>query len=146
MAKRGNNKNCNMVREERVEYKVPQRVQSYMDLIVWQKADDLFVDLIADIDHFPRTTAARVISDQLIRSIGSISANIAEGFGRRNRNDFAYHLGVSRGENNESHNWYHKCGRIKYLSQEIVDKRKASLEEIGKMLTSLISKVTKNRK
>ncbi|MEW6025992.1 MAG: four helix bundle protein [Planctomycetota bacterium] len=143
---RKDNKNCNIIREDTVEYKVAQRVRSYMDLIVWQKADDLFVDLIADVDIFPRTQAARVISEQLIRSIGSISANIAEGFGRRNRNDFAYHLGISRGEANESHNWYHKCGRIKYLSQEIVDKRKASLEEIAKMLTSLISKVTKNRK
>lgn len=131
----------NTVKEPKVNYKTSPRIKSYMDLFVWRKADDLFVDLISDIELFPHTQAARVIIDQLIRAAGSISANIAEGFGRRNRGDFAYRLGISRGETNESHNWYHKCGRLKYLSIEIVTKRKAVLEEIEKMLTSLISKV-----
>ena len=133
--------NLSVVKEEKADYTVRPRIKSYQDLLVWQKADDLFVDLISDIEGFPHTQAARVITDQIIRSVSSISANIAEGFGRRNKGDFAYHLGIARGEANESHNWYHKCGRIKYLALETTNKRKTLLEEIEKMLTSLISKV-----
>ncbi len=58
-------------------------VRDFRDLIVWQKAITLFEHTVADVEKFPNTRAARIIEDQLLRCIGSISANIAEGYGRR---------------------------------------------------------------
>lgn len=123
------------------------KIRSFMDLIVWQKADDLFVKLVMeDVPNFPKTRAGYVLTDQLIRCVGSISSNIAEGFGRKGPSEFTYHLGIARGEANQSFNWYHKCGRIMYLSEKTVEKRKEVLVEIQKMLSSLISKIDKKKK
>lgn len=121
------------------------KIKSFTDLIVWQKADDLFIEMVGDVEKFPKTRVTYVLTDQVIRCVGSISSNIAEGFGRRGQKEFAYHLGVARGETNQSMDWYHKIGRIGYLSQEIVEKRKQSLIEIQKMLSGLISKLDQKK-
>lgn len=119
------------------------RIREFTDFIVWQKADDLFVDAAKDVEGFPKTRAGFLIADHILRSIGSIGANIAEGFGRKGKNEFAYHLGIARGESNEAINWYHKSQWLNFLPKEIFEVRKKSLIEIQKMLSTLISKVKK---
>ncbi len=117
------------------------KIRSFTDLEVWKKADDLFIDAVNDMESFPRTRAGFIICDQLLRSVGGISANIAEGFGRRGRNEFSYCLGIARGEGNEALNWYFKVLRLKYVSEDIFLKRQDSLVQIQKMLSGLISKI-----
>lgn len=51
--------------------------------MVWQKAHQLFLQLVHDVEGFPKSRAATIVADQLLRAVGSISANVAEGFGRR---------------------------------------------------------------
>ena len=117
------------------------KIRSFTDLDVWKKADDLFFEVVQDIENFPATKVAYIITDQLVRSVGSVSANIAEGFGRRGRNEFSYCLGIARGEGNEALNWYFKVLRLKYISEDIFLKRQDSLVQIQKMLSGLISKI-----
>ena len=59
------------------------RIQRFQDLVVWQKAIELFQLAVSDVEKFPRTLAGKIVAGQLISVIGSISANIPEGFGRR---------------------------------------------------------------
>lgn len=40
----------------------------------------MFVDLVDDVDEFPDKLSARVMADHILRSGGSIPANVAEGF------------------------------------------------------------------
>lgn len=54
------------------------KVKHFTDLLVWQKAHKLFVHIYKEIERFPRTVGAKIIADQILRSSGSISANIAE--------------------------------------------------------------------
>jgi len=63
-------------------------VKTFKDLIVWQKAHQLFLDIVADVEKFPRRRVSWIITDQILRSSGSISANISEGFGRKTRADY----------------------------------------------------------
>ena len=58
-------------------------VKDFRELIVWQKSHQLFLDILEDIRKFPKIQASRIVIEQLLRSCGSISANIAEGFGRK---------------------------------------------------------------
>lgn len=118
-----------------------ERVRKFQDLIVWQKAIELFTFTVKDIEKFPKTVAAKIIAGQLISSAGSISANIAEGFGRKSSKEFSYHLGVAKGETSESQDWYIKCNKVKHLDESIVNERLSLLDEIIKMLNSLISKI-----
>jgi len=58
-------------------------IRDFRDLIVWQRSHQLFLDIMRDTETFPNSQASRIVIDQVLRSSGSISANIAEGFGRK---------------------------------------------------------------
>jgi len=73
------------------------RIHDFRELIVWQKAHQLFLDIVRDIESYPITQTSRIIIDQLLRSCGSISANIAEGFGRRKGREYVHYLIIARG-------------------------------------------------
>ena len=60
---------------------------SYKDLIVWQKAMDLAVEVYALTKRFPPDERFRIV-DQLTRAAASVPANIAEGHGRDSKKDF----------------------------------------------------------
>ena len=51
-------------------------MKDFRELIAWQKTTDLFERVVKDVEKFPNTRAARVIEDQVLRSVGSITANI----------------------------------------------------------------------
>ncbi len=116
------------------------RIEKFQDLIVWQKAIRLFELTVKDIEIFPKNLTARIIAEQLIRSSGSISANIAEGFGRRGHKELTYHLGVAKGSGTETQDWYIKCQKIQFLDEGIVKERIDLLYEIIKMLNAFISR------
>ena len=62
-----------------------EQVKHFTDLKVWRKAHELFLGVLKDVEKFPRIRGAGVVADQIIRSVGSIGANIAEGFNSRTR-------------------------------------------------------------
>jgi len=78
------------------------RIQEFQDLVVWQKVPEFFRLIVSDAEKFPTTLAARIVTGQSIRAVGSISANIAEGFGRKSSTEFGYHRGIAKGEASES--------------------------------------------
>jgi four helix bundle protein len=81
---------------------VVEKIRSFEDLIVWQKAHQFFLDVVRDVESFYPRTAGRVIADQVLRSAASISANIAEGFGRRTGKEYTHYLIVARGSTTET--------------------------------------------
>ena len=89
-----------------------RNIKSFTELIVWQKSHELFLRCAEDIRNLPRDRVANVIADQLMRAIGSISANIAEGFGRRKGREYLHYLIIARGSSTESINWYLKCRQV----------------------------------
>jgi four helix bundle protein len=99
---------------------------------VYPKA--LFVYDLAweDCDYLLKDVRGKAVSGQLIRSVGSISANIEEGYGRGFGKDYAYRLRIALGEARESRGWYWK-GR-KLLSPEILEHRLNLLNEIVSVL------------
>lgn len=114
-------------------------IRSFEDLIVWQKAHQFFLDVVRDIDAFPAGAAGRVIANQVLRSASSMSANIAEGFGRRTGKEYTHYLIVARGSTTETLDWYLKCRDLRLIESEVFDKRKAVLEEVLKMLNRMVS-------
>jgi four helix bundle protein len=114
----------------------------FFELKMWQKASDLLKDTVNDIESFPKRIGAQRISNQLFDSVSSISANIAEGFGRRSKKEFAHSCTIARGECDESRNWYYQCKNISLLPESIVQKRDIQLLEIRKLLSSFISRIS----
>ncbi len=111
---------------------IKNKINSFKDLIVWQKSIELFKLLAEDLETFPKERAAYIIIDQVLRSVSSMSANIAEGFGRKGRKEFAQFLGISKGSANESEDWYEKIRILKYLPEEVINERIELISEIKK--------------
>jgi four helix bundle protein len=114
-------------------------IRSFEDLIVWQKAHRLFLDVARDVTGFAPSAVGRVVANQVLRSAGSISANIAEGFGRKSGKEYTHYLIVARGSTTETLDWYLKCRDLGLIDVGVFAERRATLEEILKMLNRMIS-------
>jgi len=117
-------------------------MQDFKDLMVWQKSIELFENVVKDVEEFPKTEVAKIIANQVLRSTSSISANIAEGYGRRKGAEFVHFLYIARGSANESMDWYEKLHRLGYINTAISKKRQAQLGEIRAMLSGMINKIS----
>ena len=70
---------------------------------------------------------------QLLQSVGSVSANIEEGYGRGFGKDYARFQRIAIGSAREAHGWYFRVRHI--LDQSTVNHRNMLLTEIIKGLT-----------
>jgi four helix bundle protein len=82
------------------------------------------------------------IADQLHRSLGSISANLTEGYSRSKGLDRARFIEISLGSARESRDWYYKSRHV--LRPEVVTHRIGLITHIIGMLTPMISHQRKN--
>ena len=122
--------------------KILMRANSYKDFIVWQKAIDLSVEVYRLVKLLPKTETY-ALSDQMRRAVVSIPSNIAEGQGRRSVKEFAHFLSVARGSQKELETQLYICTKIEYLTEKEAETALNLCEEIGKMLNSLIMKISR---
>jgi four helix bundle protein len=76
------------------------------------------------------------LSDQLYRALGSISANIAEGYSRGTGKDRARFYEYALGSARESRDWYYKSRHI--LGEEIAMHRLRLLTQIIRLLLAMV--------
>ncbi|NVK84949.1 MAG: four helix bundle protein [Cytophagia bacterium] len=113
------------------------------ELRVYNRADELsdaVWDLVADMNYFEKDTLGK----QLVRSADSISANIAEGFGRyfyKENRQFCFY---SRGSLLETKNWLSKCHRRNIISSEKLEHLMSELEEVHISLNAYIKTIGKS--
>ena len=116
-------------------------MKDFRDLNVWQNGMQLFDDVVKDVECFPRSEIAKVITNQILRSVSSITANIAEGYGRRKGKEFEHYLYIARGSANETMDWYEKIKRLGFLSEEKYRERQRACETIRAMLSAMITNI-----
>lgn len=95
--------------------------------LVWRDCDKLMTD-----------RRGKAIVDQLIRSAGSISANIEEGYGRGFGKEYTYFLRIATGSARETKGWYWRSRQV--LSAEVIEHRLALVDEIIGLLISEINR------
>ena len=76
------------------------------------------------------------LSDQLYRALGSISANIAEGYGRDGHKDRARFYEYALGSARESRDWYYKGRHI--LSESVTSHRLNLMTKIIRLLLVMV--------
>lgn len=81
---------------------------------------------------------------QLTRSVGSISANIEEGYGRGYGREYPQYLRTSRGSARESKGWYKKSKWL--LKKEIIEARIEKLDSIIAMINKSILTLEEKKK
>jgi four helix bundle protein len=117
-----------------------EKVKRFTDLEVWRKSHELFLRFLADLELMPNARAAAILTDQVVRSLGSIGANIAEGF-NRSKAKYLNSLDIALGEANESENWLYKIRDAGLLSRERINVHVAELIQVQKMLAGLMRSI-----
>ncbi len=115
-------------------------MQDFKELKVWEKAHALTLGIYRATNGFPRSEAFGLTA-QLRRSCASIPANIAEGCGRRSRNEFAQFLQVAIGSANEVEYHLilaHDLGYLPIDRHHMFDRQVA---EVRRMLVRLVARV-----
>ncbi len=116
------------------------RMRSHRNLVVWQRAMKLAVDVYKATEAFPKKEVYS-LTDQIRRAVASIPANIAEGHGRRTDGAFAHHIDIALGSAAELDTHLLLALEIGYLSPEQHRSLEEELTIITKMLHALLNKV-----
>jgi four helix bundle protein len=98
----------------------------------------LFLSDIAwlDMSKLMKDVRTRSLSDQLYRAVGSIPANLEEGYSKLSAKDRARFYEYALGSARESRGWYYRSRHV--LEEEVFTHRVAFLTEIIKMLLKIV--------
>lgn len=110
------------------------------DMKVWQKAMDFVTNIYIETNSFPKEEVYGLTS-QIRRSAVSIPSNIAEGFGRRSKNDFKRFLRISMGSLFEIQTQVEICKNLEFISIDTFDTLFEDTREIERMLVSFINSI-----
>lgn len=115
-------------------------INSYKDLIVWQKAVDLTVEVYKLSSQFPKEEVYALTS-QIRRAVCSISLNIAEGFGRNTTKSYVSFLYIAEGSLREVEAAVILSNRLGFVKESSCEKVNSLIEEEMKMFNVLIKKL-----
>lgn len=111
-----------------------QPIRHFTDLVVWQKVFKLGVRVF-DVSKTWPLEERYSLTDQVRRASRSVSANIAEAWGkRRYEAHFVSKLTDSDGELFETENWLRFAREHGYITGEVFDELAALAREVGRML------------
>ena len=81
------------------------------------------------------------LAAQMRREAVSVPSNIAEGYGRNNRKEYRYFLGIARGSNNEIQTQIVLAGKLSYSPKPILEEAQRLAEEVDRMLLSMVRRL-----
>jgi len=112
------------------------KTKSFKDLIVWQKAYRLVLEVYKITKDFPKSEIYG-LTQQMRRAAVSLPSNIAEGYGRRHKTEYRQFLSMAYGSLSELETpQYLLSIDLGYIKKsEIIEKL---LKEVGSMLYRMI--------
>ena len=113
-------------------------MQSYKDLIVWQKGIRLVSEIYRVTEKFPKSEMFGLTS-QIRRAAVSIPANLAEGYARKHRAEYAQFVKIAFGSGAELETHLLIAQNLKFLEKKDVAEAEALLDEVMRMLNKLSS-------
>ncbi len=119
-------------------------IRSYKDLIVWQKSILLVKSIYVLTDSFPNSENY-ILSQQIKRCAISVPSNIAEGWGRNSSGNYLQFLRIATGSLCELETQLIIAVELKFTSTEKIESAIGLIEEISKMLKSLINTIEKQK-
>ncbi len=102
-----------------------------------EKIADGIWDIVIAWDSFAKDTVGK----QIVRSVDSIGANIAEGSGRGSHQDNRRFVRMARGSLYETIHWLRRSYIRKLLSQSEVKKLRVLIEELTPKLNAFLRSV-----
>jgi four helix bundle protein len=116
------------------------KINSYRNLIVWQKSVALVTDIYTLTKSFPQEEKFGIVS-QLNRASVSIPSNIAEGWGRESSKNYLQFLRISRGSLMEKETLLEISKNLNYINDSEFKVISDNIEEVSKILQGLIKSI-----
>ncbi len=113
-------------------------MDSYRDLIVWQKAMNVVVEIYTISEFFPKAEQYGLTS-QMRRAAVSIPSNIAEGRRRSTRKDFRQFLIIALASGAELETQIEIVKRLPFGKSITFSKVDSLLNEVMRMLSTMVS-------
>jgi four helix bundle protein len=113
------------------------KIESWRDLLVWQKAHAAVLEIYRSTKLFPAEERFR-LTDQLCRAAASIPTNIAEGKGRGSMAEFRRFLIIARGSIEETRYLLLLARDLRLLAPDAHAHLEAIYTEISKMTNALL--------
>lgn len=112
------------------------RINSFEQLKVWQEAMSLAVDVYGLTREFP-SIEQFALTNQVRRSVISISANIAEGFGRQGQKEKLQFYSIAYGSLLETKSFLYLAEKLGYIDKNILDAILDRILTLQKQINSL---------
>jgi len=109
-------------------------MEAFEELKVWQRSSKLAADIYRLMKHCKDYS----LRDQMLRSSISISSNIAEGFERNSKKQFAHFLQIAKGSCGELRSQLYICSDIDLFATEDIQPLLQETKEISRMIQGLI--------
>jgi four helix bundle protein len=114
-----------------------KKIESYKDLIVWQKGIELVNEIYVITKRFPKEEMFGM-TNQMRRAAVSIPANIAEGWGRKSTKSYIQFVRISCGSLYELETMMVIAKNQNYINEEQKSSTSSRIDELGKMLNKLL--------
>lgn len=115
------------------------KILGFEDIISWQKATALTLDLFKIFEHNKNYS----FKDQIQRASVSIANNIAEGFERGSNKDFTKFLYIAKGSSAEVRSMLYLAKEMKYIDKKQFDTLFLECQKISKLISGLIKALNK---
>lgn len=119
------------------------KIHSFTDLIAWQKAHILVVNVYKETKLFPKEEQYGLTS-QIKRAVVSIFSNIAEGFSRKTSKDKKQFYYISLGSLTELQNELLIARDLSFLKKETFINLAEKTIEVSRLINGLIKSLNEN--
>jgi four helix bundle protein len=118
-------------------------IQSYKDLMIWQKGIQIVVLIYKLAKSFPQEELYALTS-QIKRASVSIPSNIAEGYGRNTEKSFSHFIDISRGSLFELETQLLIAKELDFIVDfELYEKVNTLIHEESKMINAFSKSIQK---
>ena len=125
-----------------MEVILTMQLKNYKELIVWQKAYQLCLEIYKITKRFPKSEVFGLSYD-LKRTVISIPSNIAEGYGRQTTKEYIRFLYIAYGSYCELETKILLIGDLDYINKEEKQRLLSLGQEVERMLKALINSLEK---
>jgi len=121
-----------------------EKIKDFYQLDAWKESHKLVLLIYQEVKSFPKEEKYGIV-DQLRRATSSITANIAEGFGRYHYADKIRFYYQARGSAKEVQNFILLAEDLGYLNREKVKALWEQSKKSEKLINGLIKSIEKQK-
>jgi four helix bundle protein len=120
-----------------------EKTKTFKDLVVWQKAHELTLNIYKVTKEYPKEEIYALTS-QMRRASVSIAANIAEGYKKKSKPHKLNFLNIAEGSLEEVKYYLILSKDLDYIKNDVYSKLEQLSDEVGRILTGYSNAIKNN--